>query len=291
MSDSNGSVVEGSIVRVEAAPMASELSVSVLMRRATDVAGVCREIVLRTAQSIPGSDRKHVKVEGWESIAAAYGYATGSGDVEPEMRDGKLVGFKAKGYLRRLSDGVVVAEAEGFTGEDEPIWAGGGLNKKTGKPHERRPEYARRAMAQTRAISRVCRGVFAFVVTLIDNKLSTTPAEEMDGVTIEGSIEPPAPVGVAGLKAKLGGPPPSPPKTQQPAHVPTEPPSHNRERIFRFGKDKDVPLHALSEGSLKFYQGAMQRDLASDDPQKQKYRDSNEAALADVNAELKYRGI
>jgi hypothetical protein len=34
-------------------------------------------------------------------------------------------------------------------------------------------------MAQTRAISRVCRSAFAFVVVLIDSDLSTTPAEEI----------------------------------------------------------------------------------------------------------------
>jgi RNase H-fold protein (predicted Holliday junction resolvase) len=35
-------------------------------------------------------------------------------------------------------------------------------------------------MAQTRAISRVCRSAFAHCVVLIDADLSTTPAEEAD---------------------------------------------------------------------------------------------------------------
>jgi hypothetical protein len=45
----------------------------------------------------------------------------------------------------------------------------------------KRPMFARRAMAQTRAISRACRSAFAHVVILIDRSLGTTPAEEMQG--------------------------------------------------------------------------------------------------------------
>ena len=142
--------------------MSTELVIAnpgTLMTQATDVAGVCGEIVKRTAQSIQG--RKYVRVEGWQSIAAAYGCVASSTHVE-----GVLGGIRATGELRRVSDGVLIATAEGFVGEDEKTWAN-------------RPEYAKRAMAQTRAISRVCRSAFAFVVVLIDSKLSTTPAEEM----------------------------------------------------------------------------------------------------------------
>ena len=143
--------------------MTNELTVipnaGVLMTQATDVAGVCRDIVSRTAQNIQG--RKYVKVEGWQSIAAAYGCVASSKDVEKVEG-----GIRAIGVLHRISDGAQLATAEGFLGDDEQMWA-------------KRPEYARRAMAQTRAISRVCRSAFAFVVVMIDGNLSTTPAEEM----------------------------------------------------------------------------------------------------------------
>ncbi len=62
-----------------------EANVGVLMRRATDVAGVCREIVTKTAQSIQG--RKYVKVEGRITKADRSKYVSvvvftpGSGDV------------------------------------------------------------------------------------------------------------------------------------------------------------------------------------------------------------------
>lgn len=138
-----------------------------LMRRATDVAGICKEIVLKTAVQIQG--RKYVKCEGWMSIATAHGCIASSRDVE------KIEGgWKAVGEIKRISDGVVLSTAEGFVGMDEvKTWA-------------TRPEYACRAMAQTRAISRACRAAFAHVVVLMDAGLSTTPAEEVP----EGGFEP-----------------------------------------------------------------------------------------------------
>lgn len=138
-------------------------------RASTDAASLCREIVVKTAQAIQG--RKYVKVEGWQAIAVAHGCAAGARDVE--RIDG---GVRAVGEVRRMSDGQVIATAEGFVGEDEPTWFGG---KAGNKMLPKRADYAIRAMAQTRAISRACRSAFAHVVVLIDAGLSTTPAEEV----------------------------------------------------------------------------------------------------------------
>ena len=130
-----------------------------LYRQATDVAGVCRDIVLKTVQNIQG--KQYVKVEGWQSIATAHGCVASARDV---MRTD--TGFRAIGEIRRMDTGAVIATAEGFVGDDEKTWAN-------------RAEYAKRAMAQTRAISRACRSAFAHVVVLMDAGLSTTPAEEV----------------------------------------------------------------------------------------------------------------
>lgn len=138
----------------------TDQTAQILMRRTTDVAGVCKDIVMRTAVTIQG--RKYVRCEGWQAIATAHGCIAGSRDVEKV--DG---GYRAIGEIRRISDGVLLAQAEGFVGMDETnTWA-------------KRPEYACRAMAQTRAISRVCRAAFAHVVVLMNAGLSTVPAEEV----------------------------------------------------------------------------------------------------------------
>ncbi len=141
-----------------------------LMRQATDVAGVCRDIVSKTALSIQG--RKYVRVEGWMSIATAHGCVASAGPVE--RIEG---GFRCMAEIRRISDSAVLCTGEGFVGEDEATWFGG--VSPGGKNLPKRPDYAIRAMCQTRAISRACRTAFAHVVVLMDSGLSTTPAEEV----------------------------------------------------------------------------------------------------------------
>lgn len=86
-------------------------------------------------------------------------------------------GYRAVSELRRISDGVLLATAEGYVCFDELTWFGG--VDKGGKVWPKRPDFAIKCMCQTRAISRVCRSAFAHVVVLIDSDLSTTPAEEM----------------------------------------------------------------------------------------------------------------
>lgn len=130
-----------------------------LFRQSTDAAGLCKAIVLQTAKTIQG--RKFVPVEGWQAIAIAHGCVASAGDVE------KIEGgFRAIGWIKRADNGQLISMAEGFVGDDEPTWAN-------------RAEYAKRAMAQTRAISRACRSAFAHVVVMMNAGLSTTPAEEM----------------------------------------------------------------------------------------------------------------
>jgi hypothetical protein len=139
-------------------------------RQATEVASLCKEIVTRTAQNIQG--RKYVRVEGWQSVANAFGCVASAKDVERTE-----TGFRVIGQVRRMDTGAIICEAEGFVGDDERTWA-------------KRDEYAKRAMAQTRAISRACRSAFAFVVTMMDAGLETTPAEE---VPAEGFNDSPRP--------------------------------------------------------------------------------------------------
>jgi len=130
-----------------------------LMRHATDIAGICKAIVVKSAVQI--QNKKYVPIEGWQSLATAHGCCLSAGQVEAV--DG---GIRAIGEVRRVRDGVIIATAEGFVGDDESTWS-------------KRPVYARRAMAQTRAMSRAARSAFAHVVMLMDAGLATTPAEEV----------------------------------------------------------------------------------------------------------------
>jgi hypothetical protein len=145
-----------------------------IYKASTDAASLCKSIVVETAMTIQG--RKYVKVEGWQAIALAHGCTPGSRDVQ--RVDG---GVRAIGEIRRITDGALIAQAEGFVGEDEPTWYGGETRDKWGKVKvlPKRSDYAIRAMAQTRAISRACRSAFAHVVVMMNAGLETTPAEEV----------------------------------------------------------------------------------------------------------------
>lgn len=247
-----------------------------LMRQATDVAGVCRDIVTKTARNIQG--RKYVQVEGWQSIAVAYGCVASSCDVE--RVEG---GVRAKGEVRRMSDGALVASAEGFVGEDEPTWFGGVIN---GKTLPKRPDYAIRAMAQTRAISRACRSAFAFVVTLIDGNLSTTPAEEVpDGGFVDAVAVPVAQrqddlkatlaksLAVAeAAKAKASPPRPAQRVSAGPTNLPN------------YGRAKGAPIFGASLKDLEFYANGCRKSLA--DPAKANWHAKEQALLEAIMDEM-----
>lgn len=205
----------------------------VLTRRASDVAGLCREIVLKTAVQIQG--RKYVKAEGWLAIATAHGCIASSRDVE--RVEG---GYKAIGEIKRIYDGMVLAVAEGFVGEDEPTWFGGATAQ--GKQLPKRADYAIRAMTQTRAISRVCRAAFAHVVVLMDAGLQTTPAEE---VPAGGFDDTPDHAPIKQPKEKF----PKRPGSESELET-----GDWREVQIHFGKNKGIPLGKLEPASLAWYQ-------------------------------------
>lgn len=134
-----------------------------VMATVNNVAGACKAIVGASCMQIQG--RNYIKVEGWQAIAAAHGCTASADSVTPVEG-----GIAATATIRRLTDGAILGQAEGFVGDDEGMWA-------------KRPLYARRAMAQTRAISRACRSAFAHVVVAMNagfgTDYSTTPAEEV----------------------------------------------------------------------------------------------------------------
>ncbi len=182
-----------------------------LMRTATDIAGLCKEFVVRTAISIKG--RKFVKVEGWQSIAAAHGCIAEIESVKETQFEG-VDGILAHALLRRMSDSSIFGRASAFVGKDENTAKDGGWAA--------RDVYARIAMAQTRAISRACRNAFAYVVVMMDAGLETTPAEEVPpgGFGDDDRKAPPARQEArqfAGASTAMPTPPPDSKRAQQAA--------------------------------------------------------------------------
>lgn len=247
-------------------------------RRTTDIASLVRAVVMQSTVTIQG--RKYLTVAGFQAVANAFGCVASARDVV--RVEG---GWQAIGEVRRMSDGMVLSTGTGFLGDDEKTWQG-------------RPQFSKMAMAQTRACGRALRAAFAFMAPVIDGNLQTTPAEEYELVAAQGSAEPPAPTGTAGLKARMQGPPPSPPHTVNAAApsrgrrlVITDVPSagHDREFVMPFANAKKEPISALSEKSLKWFKGALTENVAN--PEKARFRDEAARQLALIEAEMAHRGL
>jgi hypothetical protein len=155
-----------------------------------------------------------------------------------------------------MDNGQVISSAEGFLGDDEPMWAN-------------RPTYAKRAMVQTRSISRACRSAFAHIVVLIDSKLSTTPAEEIpiggfEDINTDKYEPAPKPVkmdkvksdsiskaDLADITAKLNG-------------VVTKTAGEPRDMELKFGKHKGSTLRqiaAFGDKGLDYLEWLSKQDL------------------------------
>ncbi len=194
---------------------------------------------------------------------------------------------------------MVIATGEGFVGEDEKAWMA-------------RPLFARRAMAQTRAVGRACRAAFAFVIPLIDANLQTTPAEEMDfleRIEPEPPKPPPArPTGTASLKERVKAqaaaapvrrmpihdadpdlPPPPDDPEPPPLNLPAvhEPGDDGRDITMSFGSAKGVPLRDVDLKSLKWYAKVLGENV--EDESKARFRADNQAKLEAIEQELASR--
>jgi hypothetical protein len=273
-------------------------SVAEYHRKATDVAGAVRALVVQ--QAITLGKRKYLPVAAYQAVANAMGCTTSARDVQKVEG-----GYTAIGEVRRLSDGTVIATGEGFVGMDEEKWAKG-------------PEYARRAMVQTRAIGRACRAAFAFVVPMIDGGLETTPHEEVVGLNLDGKAPPPRPLGVEGLrhaaapKAAASPSPVAAPVRKLTIQDVEEPPPHGDADApggsvedavlvpsaqddasrpppvtFRYGRGKDKTSRDVSDADLEWYVAGARKSV--EDPAKERFLEKNRAELELLTAEQAWR--
>jgi hypothetical protein len=118
-----------------------------------------------------GGQSEHWPVEVWQTFAMFAGVHA----REVDMRRYDNGTWEAKVEIVRNRDKTVVADGSAICGVDEPTWA-------------KKPEYARRSMAITRATGKAYRSAFSFITVLAG--YNPTPAEEMPGYEppIEGYI-------------------------------------------------------------------------------------------------------
>jgi hypothetical protein len=118
------------------------------------------------------SGKKHVKVEGWQTLALFCGCTPR--EVSTTSNDDGV--YTAIVEMVRIADGVVVSRASAECGySDEPRWKGASHS-------------ARRSMAQTRATSKAARMAFSWIMSLAGYEV--TPAEEMEDLPPLEAVRP-----------------------------------------------------------------------------------------------------
>jgi len=149
------------------------------INQASDMARLLKEVVSKAGLARKlGGRKEHLEYEAWATIARWF-HCTPSTEWTRPIKDGeKIIGWEARVNILDET-GRVIGSSEGMCMSDEANWRG-------------KPSYALRSMAQTRTAGKALRSLFAHIAVLAG--YSPTPAEEMDGITIDPKPEPkPAP--------------------------------------------------------------------------------------------------
>jgi len=158
-------VIEGTAIALREEPLTTPQLFSAMrpaekVAYATEVAGVLKDVLVKRnlIKRIGQSD--HVELEGWQTCGSIVGVSV-KVEWTKALADGK--GWESRAVVV-TANGTAVGAGEGMCSRSESTWA-------------KRDDFAIRAMAQTRAMSRALRGVLAWIVVLAGYK--PTPAEEM----------------------------------------------------------------------------------------------------------------
>jgi hypothetical protein len=144
---------------------------------AADLARALTPLIKEASSTIQG--KKHVNIEGWQTLAAATGHTceiewTRVADIELFPPKGKVYAWEARAIVRD-EHGNVVAAAESMADPNE------------GAPWGRQ-NFACRGMASTRAMSRALASRMRYVVKLAG--FEGTPAEEMPAAAQAEAVDP-----------------------------------------------------------------------------------------------------
>jgi hypothetical protein len=156
-------VIEGESRELVPAPPArlSAVDPSAMIEVASKWATALKHVVEAQRLYAVISGKKYPQVEAWMIVGRMDNTAAQEESVT-RQEDGSYV---ATAVLIRLSDGAIVGRASALCGAPDD------------RPWNNRPEYNRRSMAVTRAISRAFRAQYSWIMALAGYE--PTPAEEM----------------------------------------------------------------------------------------------------------------
>ena len=115
---------------------------------------------------IPLQGKQYVQVSGATLLANAMGYTVQEVEVKRVDFGGGVTGWEATCAVLDLETGMVIGRGSGIVTDDEKPWG-------------TRPQFARRAMASTRAAGRALRLCLGHLFCYLGDKVASTTAEEM----------------------------------------------------------------------------------------------------------------
>lgn len=116
--------------------------------------------------SIQLQGKTYVQVAGATLIANAMGYSVREVEVKRVDFGGGVTGWEATAEILDLLTGTIIGRGSGIVTDDEKPWG-------------TRPQFARRAMASTRAAGRALRLSMGHLFAYLGDKVQTVTLEEM----------------------------------------------------------------------------------------------------------------
>jgi len=219
---------------------------AVILQEAQTAAAALKDVIAnKSSEPFILNGKHYLEFEDWQTIARFYGATVGCEWTRP-VEVGEVFGYEARAVVTHTSTEKFLSAAEAMCLNDEPNW-------------HKKPLFQLRSMAQTRAMAKALRNVFAWVVVMAG--YAPTPSEEMDGV----KPHPPKAIRRATTKAT---------DTTAPAPM-------------RFGIHSGVPLCDLPDEGLRWYVRVIEENIA--DASKVKFIEKNQQSLRELIQEMDSR--
>jgi hypothetical protein len=135
-----------------------------LREQVSIVKALAPQITTRYCIQLQG--KAYVQVAGATLLANAMGYTVREVEVKRVDFGGGITGWEATAEILDLDTGIIIGRGSGIVTDDEKPWGS-------------RPQFARRAMASTRAAGRALRLSLGHLFCYLGDKVATTTAEEM----------------------------------------------------------------------------------------------------------------
>lgn len=149
---------------VKAKPPEQIAALEPLRQQVGIVKALAPQVLSRYTMQLQG--KTYVQVAGATLIANAMGYTVREVSVERKDFGGGVTGWEATAEILDLETNTIIGRGSGIVTDDEKPWGS-------------RPQFARRAMASTRAAGRALRLSMGHLFAYLGDKVATVTLEEM----------------------------------------------------------------------------------------------------------------